>query len=35
MFALTVTRATAMSWIPSLAMAATFGVLMTLGLTDT
>ena len=35
MFARTVTRATAMSWIPSLAIAATFGVLMTFGLTET
>ena len=31
----TVTRAIALSWMPSLAIAATLGVLMTLGFTDT
>jgi hypothetical protein len=35
MFARTVTRAIAISWMPSFAIAATFGVLMTFGLTDT
>ena len=35
MFARTVTRAWAMSWMPSFAMAATLGVLITLGFTET
>ena len=35
MLARTVTRATARSWMPSLAIAATFGVVMTFGLTLT
>ena len=35
MFARTVTLATAISWMPSLAIAATLGVCTTLGFTDT
>ena len=35
MFARTVTRAMAISWMPSLAMAATLGVLITFGFTET